>query len=263
MNRTRHQIPSQPHPQKTRKDKAPQRINRILSLAGLTSRRKADEWIRSARVKINGSVVTQPGTKAVWGVDTIIVDGKEIPQPFERIYLMLNKPFGTLSSLRDPTDRPLATEFLKGVSTRVYPVGRLDFDSLGLLPFTNDGELAYRLTHPRFRVPRTYKATVRGRITEKALDNLRHGVRIRSGALIKATDASLLAQSSSQSTVRLTILQGIPRQVRRMLRAVGFDVIHLIRTHFGTLELGDLKVGEYRYLEKEEVESLKRLVDLY
>lgn len=262
MKRTHRQILSQPHPQRTRKDNPPQRVNRILSLAGLTSRRKADEWIRSGRVKINGSVVTHPGTKAVWGVDTILVDGKEIPKPFERVYLMLNKPFGTLSSLRDPTDRPLATDLLKGVPNRVYPVGRLDFDSLGLLPFTNDGELAYRLTHPRFRVPRTYKATVRGRITGKALGNLRHGVRIRSGTLLKATDASLLAQSSSQSTVRITILQGIHRQVRRMLNAVGFDVIHLIRTHFGTLELGALKVGEYRYLEKDEVESLKKLVGL-
>lgn len=235
----------------------PKRINRILSLVGLTSRRKADEWIRAGRVKVNGRPVTQPGLKAIWGSDSIQVDGEEIPNPSERIYLMLNKPFGCISSLNDPKGRPLVTDFLRDLGERVYPVGRLDFDTLGLLLFTNDGEWAYRLTHPRYQIPRTYKVTVEGEITEHALGLLRNGVLLEDGPSGRSK-ANIISRNSVQSVVRITITQGKPRQVRRMLEFVGYRVVHLVRTSFGNLGLGDLKVGKYRYLDTDEIASINK-----
>ncbi len=239
----------------------PRRLNQILSLAGLTSRRKADEWIKSGRVVINGRTVTEPGTRAVWGVDLIEVDGTAIPGPSERLYLMLNKPFGYVCSLSDPQGRPLVTDLVRELGERVYPVGRLDFDTMGLLLLTNDGQWAHRLTHPRYRVPRTYKVTVGGRISDSAVDLLQKGVMLEDRRMYRA-GVGLIHRGEKQSLIRMTITQGKSRQVRRMLEATGYRVVHLIRTHFGNLALGDLKVGEYRHLEREEVKSLGKLVGL-
>jgi len=239
-----------------------QRVNRILSLAGLTSRRKADEWIRAGRVAVNGKVLTEVGAKAVWGLDSIKVDGREIPGYRKRIYLMLNKPFGYMTTLSDPENRPLATDLLKGVSQRVHPVGRLDFDSLGLLMFTNDGEWTYRLTHPRYRVPRTYKVTAEGNVGQGAITALTRGVRLDDGPSGRSKIA-LIAGNDRQTILRITITHGKPRQVRRMLESVGHRVIQLMRIGYGALVLGDLKVGRYRHLETDEIESMKKLVGLH
>jgi 23S rRNA pseudouridine2605 synthase len=238
-----------------------QRINRILSLAGITSRRKADDWIKSGRVTVNGRLLNEPGTKATWGIDRICVDGQEIPNPSARLYLLLNKPFGYMSSLSDPQGRPLVTDLLTGVPQRVYPVGRLDFDTLGLLFFTNDGEWAYRMTHPRFQVPRTYKVTVPGIINDESVALLRKGVQLPDGSMVRSK-TSVITRSARQSLLRITITEGKSRQVRKMVEAVGHSVVHLIRTGFGKITLGDLKVGEYRHLETVEVESMKQLVGL-
>ncbi|MBN2125491.1 MAG: rRNA pseudouridine synthase, partial [Deltaproteobacteria bacterium] len=145
------------------------RINRILSLAGLTSRRRADEWILAGRITVNGRIEKEPGVQALWGKDRIEVDGRPVPGPSPRVYLLLNKPFGYVCTLQDPEGRPVITQLLGDVRERVYPVGRLDFDSIGLLFLTNDGEWAHRLSHPSYQVPRTYKATVEGAIPEEAL----------------------------------------------------------------------------------------------
>ncbi len=233
----------------------PQRLNRILSLAGLTSRRKADEWIKAGRVRVNNTLVTQAGSRAVWGRDTITVDGNKIPCPFDRIYLMLNKPFGYISSLSDPASRPVVTDLVRDIPQRLFPVGRLDFDSMGLLLLTNDGDLCYRLTHPRYRVPKTYKVIVAGRITPDAVNRLQKGVLLEDGPSGRSKVAVVVA-NEKQSVLRMTIYQGRTRQVRRMLEAVGYRVVHLIRIGFGTLELGNLKVREYRHLETEEIRSL-------
>ena len=238
-----------------------QRINRILSLAGLASRRRADEFIKAGRVMLNGRVVKELGTKAIWGEDSIKVDEKEIPKPSDRIYLMLNKPFGYICSLNDPEGRPVITDLLKDVPQRIYPVGRLDFDSLGLLLITNDGGFSHRLTHPRFHVPRTYKVTVDGTISEEALKSLRKGVRLEDG-FSGTSRADLINQSGGKSLIRLTITQGRNRLVRRMMEAVGFRAVHLIRTGFGNLELGKLKIGQYRHLEPDEVKALKKMVGI-
>ena len=238
-----------------------ERLNQILSLTGLTSRRKADELIKSGRITVNGRLITQLGTRAVWGSDLIEVDGKEISRPSERLYLILNKPFGYICSLNDPEGRPIVSDLLNGIPQRVYPVGRLDFDTLGLLPLTNDGEWAYRLTHPKYHVSRTYKATVAGRIADEAIDILKKGVKLEDGPSGRSK-VTLITRNERQSVVRITIARGKTRQVRRMLEAVGYKVVHLMRTGFGKLQLGDLKVGEYRHLETIEVESMKKLVGM-
>ena len=237
------------------------RLNRILSLAGLTSRRRADQWIEAGRVAVNGRKVTTPGTRAFWGRDAILVDGRPVPAPSARTYLVLNKPFGYVSSLRDPEGRPVITDLLKDVPQRVYPVGRLDFDSLGLLLLTNDGEWAHRLAHPRYRVPRTYKATVAGDITDHALGRLERGVDLEDG-FSGPSRIALVSRTSRQSIVRITITRGRTRLVRRMFEAAGYRVVHLIRIGFGSLSLGNLRVGAYRHLETEEIASLKKLVGM-
>ncbi len=244
-----------------KKDGTPQRINQILSLAGLTSRRNADQWIKSGRIRVNSQLIHELGTRAIWGVDKIEVDDRLIPAPSPRIYILLNKPFGYVCSLKDPEGRHLVTELLTGVKERVYPVGRLDFDSLGLLLLTNDGEFAFRMTHPRYQVPRTYKVTIAGEISERELNRLGKGVQLEDGPSGPAK-AVLTGRSGNQSTIRLTITQGRSRQVRRMMEAVGTKVVHLVRISFGMLSLGDLKIGAYRYLETTEVDELKRIVGL-
>jgi 23S rRNA pseudouridine2605 synthase len=238
-----------------------QRINRILSASGVTSRRKADEMIKAGRVSVNGRVVTEAGAKAVWGVDRILVDGRTVPDPTERVYLMLNKPFGYVSSLSDPDGRPVVAELLQDVGRRVYPVGRLDFDTLGLLLFTDDGEWAFRLAHPRFRVPKTYKVTVAGPISDEALDKLKDGVHLEDG-FSGPSKITLLRRDGKASDLRITITTGRKRLLRRMIEASGYTVIHLIRIGFGLLELGNLKIGKYRHLEPSEVEDMKKMVGL-
>jgi 23S rRNA pseudouridine2605 synthase len=237
-------------------------MNRILSLAGVTSRRKADDLIRAGRVTLEGHVVEELGTRAVWGEHSIKVDGKEISKPSTRIYLMLNKPFAYISALSDPSGRPVVTDLIKDIEERVYPVGRLDFDSLGLLLLTNDGEWAYRLTHPRYHVPRTYKVAVEGSISADTLNILSNGVQLEDGFSGPAKIA-LLRQKEGESVIRMTITVGKSRLVRRMLGAVGHKVVQLTRIGFGSLELGDLKMGEYRRLETHEVERMKKMVGMH
>ena len=190
-----------------------------------------------------------------------MVDGAEIPRPSPRTYLMLNKPFGYLCTLNDPGGRPVVSDLLKDVSPRLYPVGRLDFDSLGLLLMTDDGEWAHRLAHPSYRVPKTYKITVNGIIPENVLKLLRKGVDLEDGHSGPAK-VVFLKQEGGKSLLRMTITSGRKRIVRRMLESVGYPVVHLIRTGFGLLELGDLKIREYRHLETHEVEAMKKMVGL-
>jgi 23S rRNA pseudouridine2605 synthase len=250
-----------PPPRKTSGNLKIQRLNKVLSAAGITSRRKADEWIIKGRVTVNGQLITQLGFRVAYGEDRICVDGKELQAPLERVYIMLNKPFAYISSLNDPEGRPVVTDLLQGIPQRIYPVGRLDFDSLGLLLFTNDGEWTYRLTHPSYQIPRTYKATVEGEIHKDTLDILRRGVQLDDGPSGPAT-ATLIGQDRGRSQVRMTITQGRPRQVRRMFDAINCQVIHLIRIGFGSLRLGDLKVGKYRHLATDEVYKMKNSVGL-
>ncbi len=238
-----------------------QRINRILSQAGVTSRRNADELIRNGRIMLNGQRVLEMGVKAEWGRDSIRLDGREIPGPRDRFYIILNKPFGYISSLNDPEGRPVITDLIKDIPRRLYPVGRLDFDSLGLLLMTDDGDFSYRLTHPKYHVPKTYKVTVSGTVTPEALENLRQGVKLDDG-YSGNSKASLIRQKGDRSVIRVTVYQGRNRMVRRMMEGIGCNVIQLMRTGFGSLEIGNLKVGKYRYLTEDEVNDLKQMVGI-
>jgi 23S rRNA pseudouridine2605 synthase len=238
-----------------------QRLNRILSMAGVASRRKADEYIKNGRVKLNGQRVSELGTKAVWGTDSIKLDGKEIPAPSDRKYIMLNKPFGYITSLADPEGRPVVSDLVKDIPERLYPVGRLDFDSIGLLILTNDGDFSYRLTHPKYHVSKTYKVTVDGMVDDETLRRLKDGVELDDG-FSGRSKAGIIKQSGPRTVIRLTVFQGRNRLVRRMVEAAGCKVIQLMRTGFGGLEIGNLKIGRYRYLKTEEVSALKRSVGL-
>jgi len=162
-------------------DTKKERLNKILAISGITSRRRADELISSGLVTVNGLVEKRVGSKAVWGVDSINVDGHPVPDPPKKIYLLLNKPFGYVSTLHDPEGRPIIRDLVKDVKERIYPVGRLDFDSSGLLILTNDGELAFRLMHPKFHIPRTYKVIVEGVISDKSVERLKKGVSLDDG----------------------------------------------------------------------------------
>ena len=210
---------------------------------------------------LNGRVVRELGSRAVWGSDIIKVDGRDIPVTQNRIYLMLNKPFAYVSTLMDPEERPVVADLLKDVGQRVYPVGRLDFDSLGLLLFTNDGEWAHRLTHPRYHVPRTYKITLEGEISGEASKALSRGMELDDG-FTGPSKVAVLRKSGGRSVIRITITMGKSRVLRRMLETLGLKVIHLIRIGFGNLELGDLKIGHYRHLETDEVRGLKKMVGI-
>ena len=217
--------------------------------------------IEAGRISVNGRIVKEAGAHAVWGVDRILVDGKPVPDPVERVYLMLNKPFGYVSALSDPEGRPVVADLLKDVGRRVYPVGRLDFDTLGLLLFTDDGEWAHRLAHPRYRVPKTYKVTVAGPLSDGALESLQKGIHLEDG-FSGISKVTLLRRDGKASLLRMTLTAGRKRLVRRMIEATGYPVIHLIRIGFGLLELGNLKVGRYRHLEPGEVEDMKKMVGL-
>jgi len=236
-------------------DRDSERLNKIIARAGMASRRRADELISSGRVSVNGRIVTQSGSRAVWGVDTIAIDDQRLPDPPKKVYLLLNKPFGYVCTLHDPQGRPIVRDLLGDLRERVYPVGRLDFDTRGLLILTNDGELAFRLTHPRFQVPRTYKVLVEGSIASQSLKKLRTGIMLDDGPTSPAR-VRMLERKQGRSLVRITVFEGRSREIRRMFEAVGHKTIQLIRTGYGSLSLGTLKVGRYRHLTEEEVKSL-------
>ncbi|MBW2104970.1 MAG: rRNA pseudouridine synthase [Deltaproteobacteria bacterium] len=242
-------------------DTKKERLNKILAISGITSRRRADELISSGLVTVNGLVEKRVGSKAVWGVDSINVDGHPVPDPPKKIYLLLNKPFGYVSTLHDPEGRPIIRDLVKDVKERIYPVGRLDFDSSGLLILTNDGELAFRLMHPKFHIPRTYKVIVEGVISDKSVERLKKGVSLDDGPTNPAR-VRIIETQQGRSVVRITIFEGRSREIRRMCEAVGHKTLKLTRIGYGNLDLGDLKVGKYRHLKNVEVKTLRKSVGL-
>jgi len=236
-------------------------LNKIIAMAGIASRRRADEFISQGLVTVNGHKQTELGARAVWGIDAIEVDGHPIPGPPRKIYVMLNKPFGYVSTLRDPEGRPIIRDVIKDIKERIYPVGRLDFDSQGLLILTNDGELSFRLMHPRFRIPRTYKVLVGGSLSDASVQKLKKGILLDDG-LTNPAHVKIIDRQQARSVVRITIFEGRPREIRRMLEAVGHKTLKLIRIGYGTLTLGSLKVGKYRHLRSGEVKTLRSSVGL-
>ena len=232
-----------------------ERLQKILSGAGVASRRESEAIITAGRVAVNGTVVTELGTRADPDKDRITLDGKPIKAKKERLYLLLYKPSGYVTTLKDPEGRPVVTDLLKGLGERVYPVGRLDYNTEGLLLLTNDGEWANRLAHPRHEVEKEYLVKVRGGVTPEQVRHLAEGVDLEDGRTAPAR-VSVVHETARNSRILVTIHQGRYRQVRRMCEAVGLTVASLKRTRYGFLDLGDLKPGEYRRLTSQEARKL-------
>lgn len=227
-----------------------ERLQKLIARAGVCSRREAEKIIAAGRVTVDGQIVTEPGAKA----DThqsICVDG-ECLQPEEKIYIMLNKPRGYVSTVNDERGRKTVMDLLGSLQERVYPVGRLDMDSEGLLILTNDGDLTNALIHPRYEVSKTYRATIAGDVTEEKLDRLRAGIELEDGLTAPAEVHSL-----GDNRVEVTIHEGRNRQVRRMFAAIGCDVKRLTRIKFAGLTLENLPVGKCRALTAAEISRLK------
>lgn len=233
-----------------------ERLQKILAGAGIASRRKCEELILKGKVEVNGEVVTTLGTKADPAVDVISVEGKTIGAE-KKLYVVFNKPKGVITSASDPQGRKIVTDYLKSIPERLYPVGRLDYDTEGLLLLTNDGEFAHLLTHPKHHVPKTYVATVKGVPHGSALDKLKNGILLEDGITAPAeVEYQDIDPEGKFSTISITIHEGKNRQVRRMFEAIQHPVTKLKRISFGELFLGNLKRGLYRYLTKEEIEGL-------
>jgi pseudouridine synthase len=237
------------------------RLNKFLSLAGVASRREADRWILEGRISVNDRVVGELGFKIDEEKDVIRVDGRPVQVKPKRVYLLLNKPAGYLVTLKDPFRRPTIKSLLPSSLGRVFPVGRLDLDSEGLLVLTSDGELAHRLAHPRFGVKKVYLVKVKGEPNREALRRLEQGVFLE-GQKTAPAKATLLTPGQKSSWLRMELREGRKREVREMCRAVGHPVQELKRVEFAGLALGNLKPGQWRHLEQGEVRRLKNLVDL-
>ncbi len=237
------------------------RLNKFLSEAGVASRREADRLILEGRVSINRQIVDELGVKVDEGQDVVQVDGKTVKKERRLLYVLLNKPAGYLVTLKDPFHRPTVRDLVPSSLGRIFPVGRLDFESEGALLLTNDGELAHRLTHPRFGVRKTYVAKIRGEPDEKALRRLERGVFLERKKTAPAK-ATLLTANPKSSSLRIELYEGRKREVREMCRAVGHPVLELRRVEFAGLGLKPLKPGQWRHLEPREVRRLKNLVSL-
>jgi len=231
------------------------RLQKIIARAGIVSRRAAEAYIREGRVTVNRKVVTQLGAKADPGRDEIRVDGRLIPAKVEKLYLMLYKPTGYVTTLKDPEGRPIVTDLLRNVRQRVYPVGRLDYDSEGLLILTNDGDFAQRIQHPRHDIPKTYFVKIRGSLAPQALRHLEEGVDLEDGVFTPGV-VRLEKTNPKSSWLQITVSEGRNRVVRRAFDALGHPVQRLVRIAVGNLMLGDLASGEYRPLMKREIEGL-------
>jgi 23S rRNA pseudouridine2605 synthase len=235
-----------------------ERLQKVLAHAGVASRRHCEELIVQGRVQVNGKIVRELGMKVNPDGDKILVDGRPIRLE-KHVYLLLNKPTGVITSVRDPQGRRVVTDLLKGVKERVYPVGRLDYDTSGLLLLTNDGELANRLAHPSYEIDKVYRAWVKGVPAPEQVRKLAAGIMLEDG-ITAPGQAKLIKTSAAgdKALLELTIHEGRNRQVRRMCEAIGHPVLSLERIRLGFLTLEGLKSGEFRPLTSAEVERLKQ-----
>ena len=232
-----------------------ERLQTIIAAAGIASRRKAEELITGGLVSVNGQVVTELGTKADPATDHIKVAGKALQGPERHFYLLLHKPKGYVTTAKDPEGRPTVIDLIRGVGSRVYPVGRLDYASEGLLILTNDSTLSTRLTDPEHHVPKTYHVRVKGCPDEAVLTRLRDGVELSDGPTRPAR-VRLLRRGKATSLLEVILTEGRNRQGRRMLAAVGHRVRRLVRVAIGAYPLDDLPAGACRPLSEEECRLL-------
>lgn len=233
-----------------------ERLQKILSKCGIASRRKAEEMILEGQVRVNGVTATL-GMKADIEKDHIKVRGKLVRRIEPKAYLMFNKPAKCITSMHDPEGRPAVRDFFKGVKVNVFPVGRLDYNSEGLLIMTNDGELSNAILHPKHKIPKTYLVKIKGVLEDKNILELQGGVRLGDGVTAPAK-IKKVKKTGINSWIEITIREGRKRQVRRMLEKFGHQVIKLRRIKINGLELGRLPAGAFRYLTPAEVKRLKR-----
>ncbi|MDO8879897.1 MAG: pseudouridine synthase [Coriobacteriia bacterium] len=238
----------------------PERLQKYLSRAGVASRRVAEEMIVAGRVSVNGTVASGLGVKVTAGADEVRVDGSLVEPPTTLWYLMLNKPAGVVTTLDDPQSRPTVARYIPDGAPRLFPVGRLDFATTGLLLLTNDGDLAHSLMHPRYHVTKVYHAGVDGVPDAADLRSLREGIDLDDGRTAPAGARVLSREGSRASSVEITLREGRKRQVRRMLSAIGHPVRSLTRVGYGPLTLGKLEQGSVRALRDEEVRALRGAV---
>lgn len=231
-----------------------ERLQKILSARGLVSRRKAEEWIVAGRLQINGNIAVL-GDCADPDLDEILLDGKPLPSRQEYVYIMLNKPRGYVTTLSDEKGRDNVSQLVADCGVRVYPVGRLDMDSEGLLLLTNDGDFANDLMHPRHEVNKTYEVSVRG-FREESLALLKRPIEL-DGYVIREPEVKLVRADGDKAKLMVTIHEGRNRQIRRMCDAAGMHVLRLRRISEGNLQLGRLPLGKWRYLTKEELAGLR------
>ncbi len=231
------------------------RINKYIAQAGFCSRRKADELIANGNVKINGAVLREPGYDVAEG-DRVEVNGRELSARQKPEYVLINKPLGMVTTVSDDKDRLTVMDVVADIDARLFPVGRLDYNTSGALIMTNDGELAYRLTHPKHEIYKTYRARVAGILSNEKAARLRKGVDI-GGFVTSPAKVSIIKGSGHSTIVEIAIHEGKNRQVRKMFAAVGNPVQELERIAIGDIRLGHLKAGHYRKLTREEIEYLK------
>lgn len=232
-----------------------ERLQKIISAAGITSRRASEALIVNGQVSVNGVVVTELGSKADPSKDSITVDGKPLKISSQRLYILLNKPPGYITALKDSQNRPLVTDLLKDMPERVYPVGRLDYNTEGLLLLTNDGEWANRLMHPRHEIEKEYHVRVRGKVLDQQLKRMAEGVELEDGMTAPAV-VNQVKSGDQNDWISVAIHEGRNRQVRRMCEAVSLSVVRLKRIRYGSLMLGTLRAGQFRYLTDAEVSEL-------
>ena len=233
------------------------RLQKYIAMSGAASRRAAEVMITDGRVSVNGAVVKELGTKVEIGADSVMLDGKKIKPEIKKYYIMLNKPVGYVSTVSDQFDRPTVIDLIgEEIKTRVFPVGRLDYDTEGLLLLTNDGDFTYEVTHPKFHMNKTYVVTLKGGITIKGINALRRGITIEDYKTSPA-EVEILSAEKGTTVIEITIHEGKNRQVRKMMEAVGCKVIGLKRISIGGVELGNLPNGRWRYLTSHEINRLK------
>ncbi|MBS1970072.1 MAG: rRNA pseudouridine synthase [Bdellovibrionales bacterium] len=234
------------------------RLNKLIADSGLASRRHADRMIEEGQVTVNGKRVYELGIKVDPAHDNIMVNGKPLKKPMQHVYILFNKPRGVLTTMEDPLDRPTIAEYLEGVPGRVFPVGRLDWDSEGMLLLTNDGEFANKVTHPKAEVTKTYLVKVDGQPTKEDLQKLLRGVTIIGGKVAAKHIEKIKRQEGSDKYdwYKMVITEGKNRQIRQMFEKIGFDVMKLQRVAIGRLRIGNVERGELVYLNDAAVERV-------
>jgi pseudouridine synthase len=231
------------------------RLQKVLAAAGVASRREAERIIQSGRVEVNGRVVTALGTRIDPSADRIRVDGAPVGRAEHAVTLLLHKPKGVLSTASDPQGRPTVLDLVRGVRARLFPVGRLDWNSEGLLLLTNDGDLAQRLTHPSNHIPKTYRVKVKGIVGREALERVRHGLFLDGRRTMPAPVRRISSQANTW--LEVVLYEGRKNQIRRVFERLGHPVLKLRRTAIGPLQDRDLKPGEWRELSPAEIRALR------